>query len=74
MAAHQLRGMIEEFPGRRAAPAFVRRRKMLADIALADGAQDRVGQRVQSGVGIGMAFERMVMRDLSRRIARHDRQ
>ena len=56
--------MIQKFPGRRAAPAFIRRREMLPDIAGADGAQDRIGQRMQSGIGIGMAFERMIVRDL----------
>src|SRR5580698_3533375 len=35
-AAHETRRMIEEFPRRRAAPAFVARREMHADIAFAD--------------------------------------
>ncbi len=76
LGPHQAGGMIEEFPRRRAAPAFVRGRKMLADIALADGAQDGIGQRVQAGIGIGMAFQRMIVRDLHAAepdmIARHE--
>ena len=41
-----------------------RGRKMLADIAFADAAQDRVGEGVQAGIGVGMAFQRMVVRHL----------
>ena len=37
---------------------------MLPDIAGTDGAQDRIGQRMQSGIGIGVAFERMVVGNL----------
>ena len=32
---HQAGGMVQEFPRRRAAPTFIRRRKMLADVAFA---------------------------------------
>ena len=55
--APAIRRMRQEHMRRRAAPAFVRGRKMLADIAGAERAQDRVGQRVQSDIGVGMAFE-----------------
>jgi hypothetical protein len=51
----------------------VRRRKMQADIARADAPEDRVGQRMQSGIGIGMAFEPMHRARIRRRTARHDR-
>ena len=61
---HQPGGMVEEFPARRAAPAFVAGRKMLADIAGADAAQDGVGEGMQAGIGIGMAFKPMIVRHL----------
>ncbi len=37
---------------------------MLADVAVADGAQQRVGERMQPDVGIGVAFEAVRMGDL----------
>ncbi len=37
---------------------------MHADVARADRAQDRVGQRVQPDIGVGMADEAGIMRDL----------
>ena len=37
--------------------------KMLADVAVADGAEQGVGQRVQGDVGVGMAFERVGVGD-----------
>ena len=52
------------FQRRRAAPAFVGGREMLADIAFADAAQKRVGDGMQPGIGIGMAFQPMVVRHL----------
>ena len=38
-------------------------RKVAADVALADRSQQRVGQRVQADVGIGMAEQAVVVRD-----------
>ena len=38
---------------------------MVADVAVADGAEDGVGQGVQAGVGVGMADQGLVMRRCS---------
>ena len=46
--AHQTGGMVQEFPRRRAAPAFIRGREMLADIAFADAAQQGIGEGMQA--------------------------
>ncbi len=62
LGRHQRCGMVEEFPRRRAAPAFVGGRKMLADIAFADTAQDRIGDGMQADIGVGMAFQSMGVR------------
>src|SRR5690348_2970802 len=48
---------------RRPPPAFVRGRKMGADISPADRAQQCVGQRMQSRIGIGMTFQSELVRD-----------
>ena len=40
-------------------PLRVCRRKMHADIAIGERAEDGVGQRVQHDVGVGMAGERL---------------
>ena len=40
----------------------IARREMHADIAGAEGAQDRVGQRVEPDIGVGMADQRAVVR------------
>ncbi len=37
---------------------------MLADIAGADAAQHRIGQGMQAGIGIGMAFQAVIVRHL----------
>ena len=54
----------EEAVGRGAAPFLVARRKMHADIAVGERAEDRVGERMQRHVGVGMAGELAGMRDL----------
>ena len=46
---------------RRALPLRVRGREMRADVALGQRAVDRVGERVQGDVGVGMAAERVGM-------------
>ena len=46
-----------------AAPLRVRRREMVADVAGAERAEDRVGQRVEDDVGVAMAREAPVVRD-----------
>ena len=38
-------------------------REVIADVALADGAQEGVGQGVQAGVGVGVADQRPVVVD-----------
>ena len=43
---------------RRAVPLRIARREMHADVAVGERAEDRVGQRMQHHVGIGMAGER----------------
>ena len=48
----------------RAAPAFVCGREMLADIAFADTAEQRVGDGMQADIGVAMAFQTMAVRDL----------
>ena len=53
----------EEEVRRRAFPARIGVGEMLADVAVADGAEQRVGQRVQRHVGVGMAFERVRVGD-----------
>src|SRR5262249_29367812 len=54
-------GVVEELPRRGAAPAFVRRRKMLADVAFADSAENGVCQSMQAGIGIRVAFEAVIV-------------
>ncbi len=50
----ELDGMAQESVGRHAAPLRIGRREMLADVAGADRAQQRIGQRMQGYVGVGM--------------------
>ena len=64
LVGDQAAGMGQELVGGGTAPALVGRREMLADIAGADGAQDGIGQRMEPDIGIGMAEQRLVMRDL----------
>jgi hypothetical protein len=37
---------------------------MMANVAFADGAEQRIGDRVANHVGIRMSFEPAIMRDL----------
>src|SRR6185369_9632695 len=60
----QLAGMVEEQGRGSAAPLRIGRRKMVADVAGAQRAEDRVGQRVKDDVGVAMAGKALVMRDL----------
>ena len=73
LLAHQRGGMFQKFPARA-------RRASVRPWAENAGryrprrcAEKRVGQRVQPGIGIGMAFEAVIVRQSSRRTARHDR-
>ena len=56
--------MEQELVGRGAAPLRIGRREVVADVAFADRAQHRVGDRVQAGVGVGMADQGMGVGDL----------
>ena len=56
--------VLEEQRRGRAAPLRVRRREMIADVAGAERAQNRVGQRVEGDVGIAVAGKALVVRDM----------
>jgi hypothetical protein len=60
----QPRGMGKKLAGRGTAPPFVSRREMLADITRADGAQNSVCQGMKTDIGIGMAKQGFVVRNL----------
>ena len=45
-------------------PARIRVREVLADVAVADGAQQGIGERMQPDIGVGVPFEAVGMRDL----------
>ena len=62
--AHAAHRVGEEAVGRSALPLRVGGRKVLADIAVADRAEQRVGQRMEADIGVGMADEAPVVRDL----------
>ena len=49
----------EEAVGRGAAPLRIAGRKMRADVAVGQRAEDGVGQRMQRDVGVGMADQRL---------------
>ena len=68
--AHALAGEREEPVGRGAAPLRIARRKMLADVALGERAEDGVDQRMQRHVGIRMSGDAARMRDAH--AAEHD--
>src|SRR5260221_5326538 len=55
--------MAQEHPAVDATPAFVARRKMLADIAERERAQKRVAQRVDRNVAVRMRDDAVRMRD-----------
>ena len=54
---HPLRRVGEKDLRRRALPLRIGRREVLADVALGEGAIERVGERVERDVGVGMAAE-----------------
>ena len=70
-AVEQADGVAQEPVRRHAAPRAIGGREMLADVAGADRAQDRIGQRMQRDVGIRIAGERVVVRN--RDAAQHHR-
>ena len=47
----------------RALPARIGVGEMLADVAVADGAEQRIGERVQADVGVGVALQRVGVRN-----------
>jgi hypothetical protein len=59
LRAHEPHGFAHEEVGGRPLPAWVGVGEVLADVARADGAEQRIGQCVQRHIGVGMAFERM---------------
>ena len=77
LATHQTRRVIEEFPRRRAAPAFVRRRKMLTDVAFADGSpRSRLSTACKPASASEWPSRRVIVRDFHaaqpNMIARHE--
>jgi hypothetical protein len=68
--AHTLAGESEKALGRRAAPLRIARRKVHADVAVSERAEDGIDQRMQRNVGIGMSGEPARMRDAH--AAKHD--
>ena len=61
---HALDREFQELVGRRAAPARIVGREMLADVAVGERAEDRVDQRMQRDVGVRMAGQPAVVRNL----------
>ena len=59
----------EEAVGGGAAPLRIARRKMHADVAVGERAEDGVGERMQHHVGVGMAGERLRYAGCARRRA-----
>ena len=57
-------GVGEEDTRCRAAPGGLARREVLADVAVADGAEQRVGECMQPDIGVGMPLEAMGVGDL----------
>ena len=51
----------QEFVGRCTLPLRITRRKVRADIAIGQRAENGVDQRMQPNVGVGMADERMIV-------------
>src|ERR1700751_4453116 len=60
---HESRGMAQELIGSRAAPTGIGGWKMHADVAGPDCAGNRVGQRVQSNISVGVPSEAHAVRD-----------
>jgi hypothetical protein len=61
---HALDCEFQELVGRRAAPARIVRREMLADIAIGNRAEDGVDQRVERDVGVRMPGQPTVVWNL----------
>ena len=57
-------GIGEKDVGGSAFPLWIAGREMVADIAGADGAEQRVGERMEPGVGVAMADQAVAMGDL----------
>ena len=54
---HAVQRILQEDTRARAAPGRVARGKVLADVAVADGAEDRIGQRVERHIRVRVALE-----------------
>ena len=63
-AATRSDGVAQEQVGRGAAPLRIARREMRADVAVGDGAEHGVGDRMQQHVGVGMADQPVIVRHL----------
>ena len=61
--AQQAMGVLNETVGRRAAPLRISGRKMLTDVAGANGAEEGVGGGMKRHVGVGMADKALAMGD-----------
>src|SRR6185312_17370872 len=59
--ANQVGGVAKKAMRRRAQPLWVARREMHADITGADATEDRVGQGMKPGIGVGMADQAAVV-------------
>ena len=61
----EIAGLFQKHMARRAFPLWIGRREMVTDIAFANGAQYRVGERMHAHISVGMAFQFLVMRDFN---------
>ena len=64
LRAHEPQGLAQEEVRGRTLPAWIGIGKVLADVAGADGPEQRIGQRVQRHVGVGVTFQRVGVGEL----------
>lgn len=62
-AAHQFGGMGEKLIGCGTAPTVIAGREMIADITSRYRAEERIGERMQAGIGVAVADQSGIMRD-----------
>ena len=63
LAPDDLHGPLDEDAGGGALPLRIAGREMVADIAGAAGRQQRIGQGVEADIRVGMARQRLVVRN-----------
>src|SRR6516162_886056 len=63
--ADEIRGVSEKLVGRSTLPAWVARRGMHPDVALADRSKHRIRQGVETNIGVGVTDEARFVRDLN---------